>query len=75
MVEYLADERARDALLSKIYYNVDTGFGSIAKTLREAQKIDPSIKREAVADFLSRQEVKARKKRRVDNSFVPFGPR
>ena len=73
----MAEKRAGEvnAILSKIYYNVDTGFGSIAKTLKEAQKVDPSIKRETVADFLSRQEVKQRKKRRVDNSFVPFGPR
>lgn len=66
---------AHDEVISKVYYNVDSGFGSIAKTHAAAKKIDPNIKREHVKAFLDKQEIRQTKKRRGDNSYIPFAPR
>jgi len=71
-------ERTRtkaEAVISGVYYDVATGFGSIAKTLEQARKIEPSITRADVQAFLAKQEHRQGKKRRKDNSWVPFGPR
>ncbi len=65
----------KESVISKVYYNVDTGFGSIAKTHASVKKIDPSIKREHVKAFLDKQEIRQTQKRRGDNSFIPFAPR
>ncbi len=65
---------AHDEVISKLYYNAESGFGSIAKTHAAAKRIDPSIKREHVKAFLDKQEIRQTKKRRGDNSFVPFAP-
>ena len=64
-----------EAIIKKVYYDVNSGFGSIAKTLKKAQEIDFSIIRDEVTTFLAKQEHRQAKKRRKDNSFVPFGPR
>lgn len=69
------DEASKKAVISKVYYNIDGGFGSIAKTLLEARKVDPSIRREDVKAFLDNQEIRQTKKRRGDNSYIPFAPR
>ncbi len=68
-------DRNVEPTISKVYYNVATGFGSIAKTLEQARKIDSSITRGDVQAFLAKQEHRQVKKRRKDNSWVPFGPR
>ncbi len=65
----------KEAVISKAYYNLDAGFGSIDKTWQAARKIDPSIKKQDVKAFLDKQEVRQGKKRRGDNSFIPFAPR
>lgn len=65
----------KESVISKVYYDTNTGFGSIAKTHAAAKKIDPSIKREHVKEFLDKQEIRQGKKRRGYNSFVPFAPR
>jgi hypothetical protein len=62
-------------IIRKVYYNVSTGFGSIAKTLAEAKKVNSLITADEVKLFLSKQEHKQTKKRRTDNSWIPFGPR
>jgi hypothetical protein len=66
---------SKEATISKVYYDLEKGFGSIAKTHQAAKKIDPSIKREDVKAFLDKQELRQGKKRRGDNSFIPFAPR
>jgi hypothetical protein len=66
---------SKEATISKVYYDLEKGFGSIAKTHQAAKKIDPSIKREDVKTFLDKQELRQGKKRRGDNSFIPFAPR
>jgi hypothetical protein len=66
---------SKEATISKVYYDLEKGFGSIAKTLQAAKKIDPNIKRDDVKAFLDKQEHRQGKKRRGYNSFVPFAPR
>jgi hypothetical protein len=61
--------------ISKVYYDLEGGFGSIEKTWQAARKIDPSITKRDVKAFLDKQEVRQGKKRRGDNSFIPFAPR
>jgi len=42
---------AKDALISKIYYDVNGGFGSLAKTLAKAKNIDPTVTYDDVKSF------------------------
>jgi hypothetical protein len=67
-------DRKVEEILSKVYYDVASGFGSIAKTLEQARKIDSSITRGDVQSFLAKQELRQSKERRKDNSWVSFGP-
>jgi hypothetical protein len=66
---------SHEAIIKRVYYDVKTGFGSIAKTLKKAQEIALSITREEVTTFLAKQEHRQAKRRRKDNSYVAFGPR
>ena len=63
----------KEQVISAAYYNVRTGYGSIAHTLKQAREVDPSIKREDVKRFLDRQEVRQRKRPKRYNSFIPNG--
>ena len=65
-----------EAVIRGVYYNVDTGFGSVKKTLQQARAIDPSITEEDVRRFLAKQKVKqdlTRKRR--EGSYVASAPR
>ena len=70
-----AGAQSAEDTISKVYYNVATGFGSIAKTLEQARKVDARITRADVQSFLAKQEHRQVKKRRKDNSWIPSGPR
>ena len=65
---------AREALLKRIYEDPRHGFGSIADTLKQARRQDPTITRADVSRFM--EGVKAREDRpqRGYNSFVPTEP-
>ena len=63
-----------DKLLTKIYYDVDDGFGSIEDVLRQARKTDKGITREIVKEFLDRQAIRQRKAPTKSNSFIPREP-
>ena len=67
--------KQREAVIRRIYYDVKNGFGSIAKTLKQVQAINPSISKSEVQAFLAKQEHRQAKARRKDNSYVAFGPR
>ena len=68
--------KSKDAIISRVYYDGKSGFlGSIAATLKKANKIDDTIKRGDVTSFLGKQEHRQGKKRRKYNSFIPFGTR
>ncbi len=71
----IARTAKHETIIKKVYYDVKSGFASIAKALKKAQEIDFSIIREEVATFLAKQEHRQAKKRRKDNSYVAFGPR
>ena len=64
-----------EAIIKRVYYDVKSGFGSIAKTLKKAQESNSFITRDEVSAFLAKQEHRQSKRRRKDNSYVPFGPR
>ena len=66
---------SKEVTISKVYYDLENGFGSIAKTHQAAKKIDPGITRAHVKTFLDKQEHRQGKARRGDNSFIPFAPR
>ena len=51
-----------DAMLRKIYYDVEEGFGSIDKVYKEAKKKDPTITKKIVKEFLDRQALRQKKK-------------
>ncbi|OYV32737.1 MAG: hypothetical protein B7Z80_26030 [Rhodospirillales bacterium 20-64-7] len=61
----------KERVISRVYYDLRAGFGSIAQTLQQARAIDPSITREDVSRFLNKQEIRQRKKPNRYNSFVP----
>ncbi len=67
--------KQHEAVIRKVYYDVKIGFGSIAKTIKQVQAINPSIRRSEVEAFLAKQEHRQAKARRKDNSYVAFGPR
>ena len=71
----MSSTRDVDGIISRVYYDTEGGFTSIAKTLEKARKIDPKITRNDVKSFLDKQEHLQVKKRRTDNSWIPFGPR
>jgi hypothetical protein len=73
--EEISRTAKHEAIIKKVYYDVESGFQSIAKTLKKAQEVLFSITREEVVAFLAKQEHKQAKKRRKDNSYVAFGPR
>ena len=65
-----------EAVIRGVYYNADTGFGSVKKTLQQVRAIDPSITEEDVRRFLAKQKVKqdlTRKRR--EGSYVASAPR
>ena len=43
---------AKEQVISKVYYDVRSGFGSIAETLRKAREQDKHITRTDVKSFL-----------------------
>ena len=65
-----------EEVLRGVYYNVNTGYGSVKKTLEQAKAIDPSITEEDVKRFLDKQKIKqdlTRKRR--EGSYVASAPR
>ena len=65
----------REKLLGNVFYNPQTGFGSVEHTLKAARQQDPTITRQHVRDFLAKQELRQRRKPQGGNSFVADLPR
>ena len=61
-------------VIRQIYYDTDTGFGSIAETYRDAKKTLDTITYNDVKDFLERQKVRQFKAYRGFNSYVAREP-
>ena len=61
--------------LRRAYFDVDTGFASIAKTYKAAKALDARVTMAATREFLAKQEGRQKANRRTDNSYVARGPR
>ena len=70
----MTDKSEKDHVIRQIYYDVDTGFGSISETYRDAQKILNTITYNDVKDFLERQKSRQTKAYRGFNSYVANEP-
>ena len=69
----MARRLTKEQIISNIYYNVDTGFGSVQETLRKARQQEPTITKEDVDKFMREQPNKQVKKYRGSNSYTaPF---
>ena len=67
-------EPNKNAIIRQVWYDADTGFGSIAQTYKQANKILSSITYQDVKEFLERQTTKADKRGyRSFNSYVADG--
>ena len=64
----------KDKIIRQIYYDVDTGFGSINETYQNAKKILNTITYNDVKDFLERQKSRQFKKYHGYNSYVASKP-
>ena len=59
--------------ISNVYYNLETGFGSINETLKKAKEQDQTINRVDVENFMRKQPNKQIRKYRGSNSYTaPF---
>ena len=60
-------------IISNVYYDIETGYGSTKSTFEQARKVDPSIKLEDVQTWMKQQPNKQRKGYRGSNSYTaPF---
>ena len=51
----MARRLSRDDIISNVYYNLETGFGSINETLKKAKEQDQTINRVDVENFMRKQ--------------------
>jgi hypothetical protein len=70
----MSNQSERDKIIRQVYYDSDSGFGSIAETHRESTKILNSITYNDVKDFLERQKSRQTKGYRGFNSYVADKP-
>ena len=61
----MARRLSRDDIISNVYYNLETGFGSINETLKKAKEQDQTINRLDVENFMRKQPNKQIRKYRV----------
>ena len=52
----------KDKLIASVFYHPKTGFGSIEQTFQAARKLDATINRNDIREFLAKQEVRQRRK-------------
>ena len=63
----------RNDIISNVYYNLETGFGSIHETLKKAKEQEPSINKVDVENFMRKQPNKQIRTYRGSNSYTaPF---
>ena len=51
----MARRLTKDEIISNVYYNLDTGYGSIQATHKKAKEEDPTSTLEDVKTFLKKQ--------------------
>ena len=75
MADVLAQEAAaRRRIIEEVYRDPQTGFGSIANTLKAAQARNPFATRDAVKQFFETLRDRQDRPQRGYNSFVPQEP-
>ena len=63
----------KDQIISNIYYDLETGYGSVKNTFEQARQKDKSITLEDVQKWMKHQPNKQRKAYRNSNSYTaPF---
>ena len=70
----MSNQSEKDTIIRQVYYDADTGFGSISETYHNAKKILNTIKYNDVKDFLERQKSRQTKPYRGFNSYVAHEP-
>ena len=70
----MSEKSEKDKIIRQIYYDADSGFGSISETHREAKKILNTITYNDVKDFLERQKSRQTKGYTGFNSYVADKP-
>ena len=70
----MSEQQNKDRVIRQVYYDVDTGFGSINETYQNAKKILNTITYNDVKDFLERQKSRQFKKYSSFNSYVARKP-
>jgi len=65
----------REKTLASVFYHPKSGFGSVEHIYQSARKLDATINRDHVREFLAKQEVRQRGKPHKVNSFVADFPR
>ena len=70
----MSEQQNKDRVIRQVYYDVDTGFGSINETYQNAKKILNTITYNDVKDFLERQKSRQFKKYSSFNSYVASKP-
>jgi hypothetical protein len=70
----MSNQSEKDTIIRQVYYDTDTGFGSISETYHNAKKILNTIKYNDVKDFLERQKSRQTKPYRGFNSYVAHEP-
>ena len=60
---------SKDEVLHKLYYNVETGFGSVNELYKQANKEGLSITLDEVRTFMKKQPIKQEKGYSKYNSF------
>ena len=69
----MARALTKEQIISNAYYDINTGFGSIADTLKKAKQNEPSITVEDVRTFMSKQPNRQIRNYRSTNSYTaPF---
>jgi len=68
------DKEDKDKIIRGVYYDSDTGFGSIAETYKESKRILSSITYNDVKEFLEKQSIRQVKAYRGFNSYVATEP-
>ena len=65
----------KEEIISNIYHDLETGYGSIRNTYDQANKKDPSIKLEDVQKWMNKNPNKQRQGYRGSNSYTAPFPR
>ena len=68
----MSEDKSR--IIRQVYYDADTGFGSINDTYQQAKKVLNTITYNDVKEFLERQKSRQTKPYRGVNSYVAHEP-